>query len=123
MEGQARKLPERGLGHILAVAHWLNDVDVMSPCGGNVGYQLQLDEKGQLYAESCKIDPGCAFNDFDKPEMHQITNMIRIAMSLPSINGSNFLKFSKLPQRTQQEYLSDYKKNCCHFGCTNSRFF
>jgi len=66
VENQTRTLKERGLGHILAVAHWLNDIDVMNPSGKNVGYQLQLDPEGKLYAKSCKIDPGYAFSEFSK---------------------------------------------------------
>lgn len=94
-------LPERGLGHILAVAHWINDVDVLGPSGGNVGFQLQLDEKNQLYALSCKIDPGYAFSDFNKTDL-----LLNRYFSLAtSASGNSSIAIDQLPERTQQEYL------------------
>ena len=89
IEGQTRKLPERGLGQYLAVAHWLNDIDVMSPSGDNVGYQLQLDENGQLYAQSCKIDPGYAFYELEKLESHHVMDSIRMATNPAKGPGIN----------------------------------
>lgn len=104
VENQSRTLKERGLGHILAVAHWLNDIDVMNPSGKNVGYQLQLDVEGKLYAKSCKIDPGYAFWKFSEATTENITEEIQLSTQ------NHRVAFRKLPMATQQEYLLTLKK-------------
>ena len=104
VENQSRTLLECGLGHILAVAHWLNDVDVMSPSGKNVGYQLKLDAEGKLYAKSCKIDPGYAFFEFEQSITAKVTDMIQLSLH------NHHVLFQDLPSITQQEYLLTLKK-------------
>jgi hypothetical protein len=37
-------IPEKGLGHILAVACLIDDVDVIGSVGSNIGYILTTDE-------------------------------------------------------------------------------
>jgi len=95
-----RQIRERGLGHILAVAHFINDVDAMNNGGNNVGYQLKTDAQGELYAQSYKIDPAYAFTNCQaaKPEAHKPTRAIHV---------SNFdvIVFDGLPQTTQAEFI------------------
>ena len=91
-------IPEQGLGAILAVAAFINDVDVIGN-GNNIGYQIMSKEDGQVYAKTVKIDPGEAFNvmqDIVPPARH-----IRIALqALP-----NTLAFDTLPEQTRNEFM------------------
>ena len=54
-------LLERGLCHILTVAHFIYDINVIGINGKDIDYCLKLDAEEKLYAFSCKIDPGMAF--------------------------------------------------------------
>lgn len=96
-------VPERGLGHILAVAHFIQDIDVIGGSGDNIGYKLSVTADGLLYAHSCKIDPGEAFFEFDQASAHTVTPKIRLATAHPS---QTYVAFDQLPQQTQQEFLS-----------------
>ena len=60
--GETFFLPERGLGHILAVAQLLNNWDAIGESGGNVGYYLRTDTDGALVAVSANIDPAAALS-------------------------------------------------------------
>ena len=95
-----RQIRERGLGHILAVAHFINDVDAMNNGGNNVGYQLKTDAQGELYAQSYKIDPAYAFTNCqeEKPETYNPTWAIHV---------SNFdvVFFDDLPKATRAEFI------------------
>ena len=60
---QLRGLPEVGLGKILAVAAFINDIDVTGGGGANIGYKRAATVDGRDYVQSYKIDPGEAFNN------------------------------------------------------------
>ena len=59
------KMPEKGLGAILAVAIFINDKSVVGKHGSNVGF-VKKHEKGEVYAQSVKIDPYEPFDCLDK---------------------------------------------------------
>ena len=63
LAGTAYKLPVRGIGNILAVALFLNDVDCIGNGGANVGFTVvrDADTGAPAFAKAVKIDPGFAF--------------------------------------------------------------
>jgi len=95
-----REVREQGLGAILAVAHFVNDIDAMNSDGNNVGYQLKTNAEGQLYAHSCKIDPGWAFTNChdDKSEAYKPTRAIRVS-------GATLVLYDDLSKATQAEFI------------------
>lgn len=101
-DGTKRNVPERGLGHILAVARLINDIDVIGASGGNVGYLIEKDIEGKEYARSLKIDPGEAFSQLEDEKMSE-KRTIRVAAGGYAHN--TILDFDKLPKGTQEEFL------------------
>jgi len=97
-----RALPERGLGQILAISDWINDIDVIGGSGGNVGYQLRMDADGRLYAHSCKIDPGYAFFRFENNVTRKVTSRLQLATQAEG----RYVQLDDLPSQTQQEYFA-----------------
>ena len=104
-------LLERGLGHILAVAHFIYDINVIGINGKDIGYCLKLDAEEKLYAFSCKINPGMAFwgfrgqDEIRSQEASQIvTDSIRIAAS--GEDKDLTIKFVNLPQQTKAEFIA-----------------
>jgi len=97
-------VPERGLGHILAVAHFIHDVDVTNAEGKNIGYRLRTDLDGTLYAETCKIDPGYAFHNLDNRD----SNAYRVTQSISFYTHQRqdqYFPFDHFPRTTQAEFL------------------
>lgn len=100
-------LPEQGLGHILAVAHFIRDIDVIGGEGGNVGYYLRLSFSGELVAESCKIDPGYSFYGLRDPtswcsEKFQLATM--------GFKAKLQTQFEYLPLRTRIEFITTLRQ-------------
>lgn len=96
-----KELPERGLGHILAVAALINDFDVIGKQGENVGFQINTDSEGRKYYEMIKIDPGEAFDD--DPEISKHPRKIKIAKQGQGFQP--YLPFDILNETTQKEFL------------------
>ena len=98
-------VPERGLGHVLAVAHFIHDVDVTNAHGKNIGYRLRIDEEGQLYAQTCKIDPGYAFHDVDDTD----STAYRLTQFMPfktQQRERDYVPFTHFPRNTQAEFIA-----------------
>jgi WD40 repeat protein len=92
-----QELKEKGLGHILAVAHFINDVDVIGGSGKNVGYRFSFDGS-ELKLISSKIDPGYAFKDFKEQDVIKITTYIQLA-------PGKVESFDDLPEQTKIEFI------------------
>src|SRR5690606_29941422 len=69
------KIPEKGLGNVLAVATLINDIDVIGGNGGNIGYQIISHPMHGKYAQTIKIDPGEAF------AINKVSNKRRIRVA------------------------------------------
>ena len=66
VEHEGYVLPVQGLGHIMAVAVLVNDIDCLGNAGANVGYTVLRDvENVPVAARAIKIDPGYAFTACD----------------------------------------------------------
>ncbi|MCK4934525.1 MAG: sel1 repeat family protein, partial [Simkaniaceae bacterium] len=89
---------EQGLGRILAIAHFINDFDVIA-AGGNIGYQL-LDGPEDSYAKSVKIDPGNAFFQSDPPIVVPDRHLHIGLQAVP-----NQIVFDTLPPHTKEEFI------------------
>jgi WD40 repeat protein len=96
-----RRVRERGLGHVLAVASFINDVDVMGGAGGNIGFQIVPDTDGAVYAKTIKIDSGEAFNT--DVVLAQDRRVLRIATVGDTAQIE--VSFEDLPPQTQREFL------------------
>jgi hypothetical protein len=99
---EEQRITEQGLGHILAVAHFINDVDVIGGSGKNIGYKL-ISANGELRALSCKIDPGYAFHDFQESTAPAITRNLKFKTS--GENEAERIAFESLPQQTKLEFI------------------
>lgn len=95
-------VPEQGLGHILAVAHFIQDTDVIGRDGANIGYKIRLMSKEHLYARSCKIDSNPAFDDV-QPSSHLDNRAIYLATTT---TPTAIITFEQLAHKTQQEFLA-----------------
>ena len=105
IEGQL--FSERGLGKILAVAHWVGDIDVIGGSGMNVGYRLRQNHDGQLIVESCKIDPGFALTGFEEDAAKHVAEHIQLATS----GGNERLSEpTQWPLQTQGEFYQTLLK-------------
>ncbi len=103
---EEQKIPEQGLGHILAIAHFINDIDVIGGSGKNIGYKL-ISVSGELRALSCKIDPGYAFYKFDELSIPPITRNIQYKTVLSSKHeAERQIEFDSLPQQTKLEFIA-----------------
>ena len=110
LEINYQKLNEQGLGHILAVAHFIHDIDVIGGSGKNVGYRFRVDGD-QLKVISSKIDPGSAFWGFRgqdegmwREASQIVTDTIRIATG--GEGKDVIIKFANLPQQTKVEFIT-----------------
>ncbi len=98
---------EAGLGRALAVSQWLNDIDVIGGSGGNMGYRLRQhpnSETGALLVETCKIDPGYAFFDFEKENTAQIEREATLQLATMGEMERIQTHWTQWPQQTQAEY-------------------
>ena len=84
-----------GVGTILAVALWLNDIDVIGGSGSNIGWIRQ-----ERNAIAVKIDAGEAFSEYYREIK---LNGIRIATVGSS---SAVLKVDQLPRSAQDEFFN-----------------
>ena len=91
---------EQGLGAILAVASFINDVDVIGGTGGNIGFVLREDDAGQ-YVQTIKIDPGYGFEA--DPLFAADARYIRIKSQAG--DGDHSIAFDDLPAHTRHEFL------------------
>jgi|GEM_PF-1588697 len=83
-----------GLGHILAMARFLNDVDAIGGSGGNIGYQVV----GQQ-AHCFNIDPGFSFATTSR----EIGDReIQVASNAPD----GVICFDQLPHSVRQEFIN-----------------
>jgi hypothetical protein len=98
---------EKGLGRVLAVAHFIHDVDVINANGKNVGYRLCTDEQGRLYAQTCKIDPGYAFYDVDNSSSSSTAHSITQAMPFKTQHrATDYIEYKNFPRATQVEFIA-----------------
>lgn len=87
-------VPEQGLGCILAVAHFIQDVDVIGSSGHHIGYTLSLTPEGSVYAQSGKINAREVFFEYDQPYTRQASRQIYLATS--HTTGTT-IPFDRLP--------------------------
>ncbi len=98
---------EAGLGRVLAVAQWLNDIDVIGGSGKNIGYRLRQhpnSEVGALLVETCKIDPGYAFHDFDQEKTATIGDEQTLQLATMGEAHRIHTHWKQWPVQTQAEY-------------------
>ncbi len=98
---------EAGLGRVLAVAQWLNDIDVIGGSGKNIGYRLRQhpnSEIGALLVETCKIDPGYAFHDFDQEMTATIDDEQTLQLATMGEMHRIHTHWTQWPVQTQAEY-------------------
>ncbi len=98
---------EAGLGRVLAVAQWLNDIDVIGGSGKNIGYRLRQhpnSEVGALLVETCKIDPGYAFHDFDQEKTAVIGDEQTLQLATMGEAYRIHTHWTQWPVQTQAEY-------------------
>jgi hypothetical protein len=96
---------EKGLGHILAVAHFIHDVDVINAHGKNIGYRLRTDGQGALYAQTYKIDHGYAFHDIENP--HSTAYHLTQCMPFKTQQREqDYVLFAHFPRSTQIEFIA-----------------
>lgn len=93
------RIPERGLGNILAVATLINDIDVLGSGGGNIGFQIISHPIEGAYAQSIKIDPGEAF------AMNDASGNRKIRVAFTGTPKETELNFEDLPNGTKKEFL------------------
>ncbi len=98
---------EAGLGRVLAVAQWLNDIDVIGGSGKNIGYRLRQhpnSEVGALLVETCKIDPGYAFHDFEQEKTATIGDEQTLQLATMGEAHRIHTHWTQWPVQTQAEY-------------------
>ena len=100
---EEQRIGEQGLGHILAVAHFINDIDVIGGSGKNIGYKL-ISANGELRALSCKIDPGYAFHDFQQSAAPAMTRSLQFK-TVGQNEAECRIAFESLPQQTKLEFI------------------
>ena len=97
------KMPERGLGVILAIAVFINDKNVIGAHGSNIGF-VKKQEKGEVYAQSVKIDP---YEPFEFEE--EVEKTFTISYS-PITGEAETIDYDELPERTKKEFISTLQK-------------
>ncbi len=107
LEIENQWIVEAGLGRVLAVAQWLNDIDVIGGSGKNIGYRLRQhpnSEVGALLVETCKIDPGYAFHDFEQEKTAAIDDEQTIQLATMGEMHRIHTHWTQWPVQTQAEY-------------------
>ena len=89
-----RSLDERGLGHILAVAIFINDKEPFGKKGNGIGF-LEEDEEG--YSKTIKLAPSGMFSEIELEK-----RVIRV--------GKEVIQFDSLEAKTRLEFLVSLKK-------------
>lgn len=102
------KIPEKGLGKVLAVAVLINDIDVIGEKGRNIGFQIIDDPMNGKYARTIKIDAGEAFSDHSVTYHTKDSKPIRVAFE--GTAEETELDFEQLPQGTKGEFIKTLKK-------------
>mgnify|MGYP000950704294 FL=1 len=87
-----KKVPEQGLGQILAVATFINEKEPLGLRGENIGFIL-----GEVYAKTYKIRFGDAFEE----EKNEKPRTIRVGRN----PEKDVILFDSLPPRTKEEFL------------------
>lgn len=109
-----RQLVVSGLGRVLAVALFLNDIDCLGGRLKNIGYILPTDESGPQVAHVVKIDPGFAFHLCDRhPSTPSHEHIKLLSDSYKSIARAEIkyatalppLHFYSLPSSVRVEFL------------------
>ena len=111
------RLPERGLGNILAVAMLINDIDVIGASGGNIGYQIISHPLEEKYAQTIKIDPGEAFAN------NEVSGERKIRVAFTGTPKETELDFDELPNGTKREFLATLHRILQTNEATFRRFF
>jgi len=97
---KGERIPERGLGKVLAVATLINDIDVIGANGGNIGFQIVSHSTEGRYAQTIKIDPGEAF------AINDVSHAKKIRAAFTGTSKETELKFDDLPNGTKKEFLA-----------------
>ena len=119
-----RILPVRGLGCILAVGVFINDVDCVGGTAANVGYTIVRNEDNiPVCVQAVKIDPGMAFyacdvQDGDTPDAHrtlQCSELVSLRQRLLMLNPCMPLAVDSLPLHVAAEFME-----CVHDICSTT---
>ena len=94
------RIPERGLGKILAVATLINDIDVIGRSGSNIGYQIKSYSHEGKYAQTIKIDPGEAF------AINEVSGKTKIRVAFTGTPADTEIDFDELPAGAKKEFLT-----------------
>lgn len=93
-------LEVRGLGQILAVALWLNDIDCLGNAGANVGFTVMHNEDNVPIAlQSIKIDPQYSFSPIGEAVVRALRN------GEIFVGTTTRIHFADLPEATKAEFL------------------
>ena len=108
-ENREIKFLEQGLGQILAVAAFINDIEVIGNSGANIGFRIMKDLKGNEYAQTIKIDPNCEF-DLIKSNFSKERRTIRVTSPEMISPKAALIHFDNLPSGTKIEFLTTIQK-------------
>lgn len=118
-------VPVVGLGHILAVALLLNDVDCVGGKGGNVGFTVLVNSVNDPIAvQAIKIDPGMAFHLCTRREGVNLGEFNRgrkqslqaLSDRLLPLSPSVCFPYTRLPRATREEFL-DTVRDILELNC------
>ena len=104
VSADGRKLPERGLGTILAVAMLLGDTNAIGTNCENTGLFILRDPDDQEYARTVKLHPGIFSENSSVWKQKAIPVGIEKDIEILSLTLAN------LPSETQKEFLTTLKR-------------
>lgn len=94
-----KSVKERELGKILAVALFINDVNVIGIDGNNIGFRIEEAKDGTKYANTVKLGP---FELLDESYEEMKEQRIQVAKVF---DYEKYLEYAHLPRHTQEEFL------------------